>query len=168
MPLRESFYSPVGVGSPAHRAELLDPPLLLFGPRRPWRKNALGRHSWGLQWGCSFGVPGQCALISWVQGSGTRLPHQTGLPGSGGLSKPLARLEQEPLGHCRGSQPPPSLAPLTRLKGCTWETVHPFSLCLVVFVTFLPTPSCPPPCPTDKGSNPSPSADHLCDFRQLA
>ena len=73
----------------------------------------------GCNGGPGFGVPIQCTLVFWVHGSGPLLPHQTDLPGSRRLSRPLARLEQDSLGHYHQSWTP--IAPLTR----PWEAGHP-------------------------------------------
>lgn len=98
------------VWSPAQRAGLLDPPLLLCGPRRPRRKKALGRHACGLHWGPSLGVPVKCALISWVQVQGPP-PSSDRVAWFWQTPQPVARLEQEPSGTVVGHRPHLHLPP---------------------------------------------------------
>lgn len=68
---------------------------------------------WGSSRDSGFGVPMQCALIFWVQGSEPLFPYQTGSLGSDRLSQPLARLAQDPLSPFQWSQLYPSTSPVT-------------------------------------------------------
>lgn len=98
-PLREHFLQPHGFLALCMLDRPPGPSPSSSSPRRAWRKTSQ-EACVELQRGSRLWGPLQCALIFWVQGSRPVLPHRTGSPSSGQLSKPLARLEQDFLGPC--------------------------------------------------------------------
>lgn len=138
MPLREVFTSPWVFRALHGRQNFWILPFSSLAPERAWRKNALGRHMWGLQWASSFGVPS--AVCGYPLSTGVRAPpHQPGSPGSGRLFKPHpptppwpASWNRIPSGTVVGRRPP------LHLSSGLGSQLYPFSLCLCALCGHTP------------------------------